>query len=133
MCFMLDLFESQVIRPFADTYARGLTPNPCVNCNVIIKFGYLLDYAREHGCDYLTTGHYARLVDIDGTTMLCRPNDSRKDQSYFLWHIDPSLYRYMMASAGGYQEDREYLLTLKKLACMLLIKQKAKIFALRAN
>lgn len=91
-----DLFESQVIRPFADTYARGLTPNPCVNCNVIIKFGYLLDYAREHGCDYLATGHYARLVDIEGTTMLCRPNDSRKDQSYFLWHIDPSLYRSMM-------------------------------------
>ena len=90
------LFESEVITPFAQTYAKGLTPNPCVNCNVVIKFGYLLDFAREHGCDYLATGHYARLVDIDGTTMLCRPDDSRKDQSYFLWHIDPSLYPYIL-------------------------------------
>lgn len=91
-----DLFESKVIEPFAHEYAQGRTPNPCVFCNVAIKFGAMLDFARSQGCQYLATGHYARLVDIDGRRFIARPSDARKDQTYFLWHVDPALYQYMM-------------------------------------
>ena len=94
--YATDLFEEAVILPFARTYAQGLTPNPCVNCNVVIKFGHMLAFAREHGCDFLATGHYARLVDANGTLMLARPEDGRKDQTYFLWRVDPALYSMMM-------------------------------------
>ncbi len=55
-------FNRHVIQHFASEYRCGSTPNPCVDCNKYIKFGALLDYARELGCDYLATGHYARIV-----------------------------------------------------------------------
>ena len=54
-------FKNTVIDYFLDEYRKGKTPNPCVVCNKWIKFGELLDYIRELGCDYLATGHYARL------------------------------------------------------------------------
>lgn len=54
-------FRSTVIDYFLDEYRKGRTPNPCVVCNKWIKFGKLLDYVKELGCDYLATGHYARL------------------------------------------------------------------------
>ena len=80
-----DAFREKVIRPFALSYAAAETPNPCVVCNARIKFGVLLDAAREYGADFLATGHYARLVQhpVYGT-VLKRGADSGKDQSYFL-------------------------------------------------
>lgn len=86
-----DFFEREVMLPFSESYAQGFTPNPCVNCNVKVKFGLLLEYARSLGCEYLATGHYARLVQRDGQTYLSRPKDARKDQTYFLWRVDPAL------------------------------------------
>ena len=55
-------FEDDVIEPFVRAYEAGLTPNPCAICNRRIKFGALLEHARELGCDYLATGHYARVA-----------------------------------------------------------------------
>ena len=91
-----ELFEDEVIKPFAETFAKGLTPNPCVDCNVAIKFGHLLSFAKEHGCDFLATGHYARLQNCDGATQLMRADDPKKDQTYFLWRVDPALYPSLM-------------------------------------
>ena len=56
-------FTENVIEPFIDAYRRGLTPNPCILCNVAIKFRYLLKIADEVGADYIATGHYARISD----------------------------------------------------------------------
>lgn len=82
-----DAFEQQVIRPFAEAYRQGSTPNPCVRCNATIKFGRLLEEVRRCGADRLATGHYARILpptrDSD-RFRLCRAMDTAKDQSYFL-------------------------------------------------
>jgi len=82
-------FRDRVIRHFADEYTAGRTPNPCVVCNETIKFGLLLDRARDFGADWMATGHYARR-DADpasGRQHLRRGRDPRRDQSYFLFSL----------------------------------------------
>ncbi len=84
-----DLFQKKVIQYFADEYRAGQTPNPCVMCNQHLKFGVLLDRARQLGCDLIATGHFARLERdaATGHVQLYRGRDSRKDQSYFLFSL----------------------------------------------
>ena len=82
-----DAFQA-VIEDFADAYATGRTPNPCVLCNKGVKFGRLLDVARDLGADAVATGHYARLRrGADGRTRLLRAVDATKDQSYVLYAL----------------------------------------------
>ena len=81
-----DEFQRQVMDKFVDTYYQGGTPNPCIDCNRYLKFGKLLQRARELGCDWVVSGHYAR-VERDGATgryLLKRAADRAKDQTYFL-------------------------------------------------
>jgi tRNA-specific 2-thiouridylase len=83
------LFQQKVIEYFAAEYRAGRTPNPCVMCNQHLKFGVLLDRARQLGCDAIATGHFAR-VERDGAsgrTLLRKGRDPRKDQSYFLFSL----------------------------------------------
>jgi len=77
----------RVISAFADAYARGETPNPCVACNTEIKFGALLDRARALGADAVATGHYARRVRHRGRWAVARAADRAKDQSYVLYGL----------------------------------------------
>ncbi len=78
-------FKRNVVDFFIDGYSRGLTPNPCLECNRHIRFDYLLNYARRLGADYLATGHYARLRQgEDGRVHLLKGVDEAKDQSYVL-------------------------------------------------
>src|SRR5207302_1286564 len=78
----------RVINYFAEEYKAGRTPNPCVMCNQHLKFGTLLQRARQLGGEYVATGHYARLERRgDGRTLLKRGRDPRKDQSYFLFSL----------------------------------------------
>ena len=76
-----------LIRAFADAYARGETPNPCIGCNTDIKFGALLDRARALGMDAVATGHYARRVRHGGRWAVARARDAGKDQSYVLYGL----------------------------------------------
>ena len=78
-------FRAAVIEDFADSYARGETPIPCVRCNQTVKFGDLTELARALGCEALATGHYARRADGPDGPELHRAADSRRDQSYFLF------------------------------------------------
>lgn len=81
-------FSRLIIGDFIEEYRAGHTPNPCVRCNRYIKFGLLLDTARELGADLLATGHYVRKsVDPDGTCHLKTAHYTRKDQSYFLYTL----------------------------------------------
>lgn len=85
-------FERGVISNFVSEYVQGRTPNPCVACNSRVKFGVLLDRARELGADYVATGHYARvaldgIADQAGRLVLKRGVDENKDQSYALWEM----------------------------------------------
>ncbi len=82
-----EVFEKEVIRPFAQSYARGLTPNPCIVCNRVIKFGILAQKARELGAQKLATGHYARVVPYRGRLMVAAGRDAQRDQSYFLFKL----------------------------------------------
>jgi tRNA-specific 2-thiouridylase len=78
-------FKRNVVDFFIDGYSRGVTPNPCLECNRHIRFDYLLNYARRLGADYLATGHYARLHrSDDGKVHLLKGVDEGKDQSYVL-------------------------------------------------
>ncbi len=82
---MRETFKANVVDPFIDAYAAGLTPNPCLNCNRHIRFGALLRQARALDADYLATGHYARIRRAeDGSYQLLKGVDPAKDQSYVL-------------------------------------------------
>jgi tRNA-specific 2-thiouridylase len=78
-----ELFAREVIAPFVDDYARGLTPNPCVRCNELVRFGALVDKAEMLGFDGVVTGHWARIAD----GKLHRARNRDKDQSYVLYAI----------------------------------------------
>jgi len=81
-------FEAEVVVPFANEYAAGRTPNPCLVCNDRLKFSDLLGKVALQGADYLATGHYARIApDAEGTLQLMRGIDPGKDQSYFLYRL----------------------------------------------
>jgi tRNA-specific 2-thiouridylase len=80
-----DAFAEHVVAPYVRAHDEGATPNPCVACNRHLKFGRLLDRARELGFDALATGHHARVGrDADGVYRLRRARDAAKDQSYVL-------------------------------------------------
>jgi tRNA-specific 2-thiouridylase len=89
---LLDLrsqFVETVVKPFAQDYSRGRTPNPCVACNRDFKLGTLLQWARRQNADYVATGHYARVVPgaAPRQSSLLRGVDQGKDQSYFLFAL----------------------------------------------
>lgn len=94
-------FSKLIIGDFIDEYRAGHTPNPCVRCNRYIKFGMLLDKARELGADLLATGHYVRkTVDPDGTCHLRMAEFARKDQSYFLYTLTQQQLRQVIFPLG---------------------------------
>jgi tRNA-specific 2-thiouridylase len=95
-------FERSVVANFIEEYGRGRTPNPCIRCNDIIKFGRLLSYARAAGFDFLATGHYAR-VEADaasGRCLLKKGSDADKDQSYFLYRLTQDQLRQVLFPLG---------------------------------
>ncbi len=81
-------FREKVIDKFTDSYERGITPNPCIDCNRYLKFDILLKKAGELGCDKVVTGHYARIEKSPaGGYLLKKALDSSKDQSYVLYML----------------------------------------------
>ena len=94
-------FKDAVIDDFADSYARGVTPVPCVRCNQTVKFRDLLGVARDLGADALATGHYVRRIGDAGGTELHRGVDPGKDQSYFLYATTREQLDYLRFPLGG--------------------------------
>lgn len=91
----------RVIKYFVDEYKRGRTPNPCAVCNTDLKFGKLLDYARQVGADKVATGHYARVEHRDGRWRLLRGVDGTKDQSYYLFGLTQEQLGHALFPLGG--------------------------------
>ena len=91
---------------FADEYLAGRTPNPCVMCNIWLKFGRLWDFARQVGAERIATGHYARLEPRveDEPPALLRGRDPDKDQSYVLFGIERELLSHVLFPVGGYSK-----------------------------
>lgn len=97
-----DAFERDVIEAFCRAYELGTTPNPCAICNQRIKFGALLAHARELGCEYLATGHYARVAQLEsGSFALMKAVDRTKDQSYFLYGLTQEELAHVLFPLGG--------------------------------
>ena len=103
---ILDLsedFRRHVIDYFIRTYLDGRTPNPCVECNRTMKFGKLLDAARELGCRRIATGHYARVTqDANGRWLIRAAKDAGKDQTYVLWSLTQHQLSHTLFPLGEY-------------------------------
>jgi tRNA-specific 2-thiouridylase len=107
---LLDLrgqFAETVVKPFAEAYLHGRTPNPCVACNRDFKLGTLLRWAKERDADYVATGHYARVVrdELTQRTSLLRGTDRGKDQSYFLFVLSQEQLAHTIFPLGEMQKS----------------------------
>ena len=98
-------FRAAVIDDFADAYARGETPIPCVRCNQTVKFRDLLDVARDLGAAALATGHYARRLMAGDSARLHRAADPSRDQSYFLFATTAAQLDYLRFPLGGLEKS----------------------------
>lgn len=96
-----DLFRKTVIQDFIDQYLQCRTPNPCVLCNPIIKWGRVLEMADELVCDYIATGHYARIAQSGDRYFLQKGVDTQKDQTYFLWKLTSEMLQRTLFPLGG--------------------------------
>ena len=94
-------FRAAVIDDFADSYAAGRTPVPCVRCNQTVKFTDLMRLATDLGCDAMATGHYVRRVDGPGGPELHRAADLQRDQSWFLFATTRDQLTRTLFPVGG--------------------------------
>ncbi|MDD2629003.1 MAG: tRNA 2-thiouridine(34) synthase MnmA [Limnochordia bacterium] len=101
-----ELFSRSIIAPFVETYQKGQTPNPCVVCNPLIKFGALLEAALKLGADYLATGHYARVEQVKERYLLKRGADLQKDQSYVLYGLSQAQLAHILFPLGAYSKEK---------------------------
>jgi tRNA-uridine 2-sulfurtransferase len=107
-------FKDRIVDYFCEEYSLGKTPNPCVRCNRVIKFGLLLQRIIELGGDLLATGHYARVENREGTYHLLKGLDSTKDQSYFLYVLSQDILSKVLFPLGGMRKTAVKALAAQK-------------------
>jgi tRNA-specific 2-thiouridylase len=105
-----DIYEEKVVKYFVNSYSDGETPNPCANCNKYIKFPKLLEMRERLDCDFLATGHYARITIHNGEYWIEKGIDITKDQSYFIGQIKYDYLQYLKFPLGEMtkKEVREF-------------------------
>lgn len=97
-----ECFRREVMDRFVAAYEHGETPNPCIDCNRYVKFGKLIQRAREIGCEYVATGHYARVCRDESTArwLLKKGLDATKDQSYVLYSLTQEELSHLLLPLG---------------------------------
>lgn len=102
-------FRKYVIDDFICCYANCLTPNPCIECNKYMKFGLMYDKAKELGCDYIATGHYAKTEFSEKYKkwVLKKSNAGKKDQSYVLWNIPKDMIEHVLFPLSDFESKDE--------------------------
>ena len=105
---MREGFRDQVVGPFAESYARGLTPNPCIDCNHYIKFDAIFPALKELGADLVATGHYARSAcdPVSGRRQLLTACDPAKDQSYVLYVLSQDRLARLLLPLGSLSKSQ---------------------------
>ena len=98
-------FLDNVIQDFADSYAEGITPIPCIRCNQKMKFKDLLNTALDLGAEFLVTGHYACIKGKNKNIGLYRAKDLTKDQSYFLFATPPEILKSISFPLGELSKE----------------------------
>ena len=102
-------FKTCVVNNFICEYENARTPNPCIECNKYLKFGELLKKAKELECDFLATGHYARIVFSEkyNRYVLKKSEEEKKDQTYFLYSIPKEELKYILFPLQSYKSKQE--------------------------
>ena len=99
-------FREKVIEPFVCSYEKGETPNPCTRCNKYMKFDTLYKKAKQMDCEYIVTGHYARIEERDGHFYLKKALDPGKDQSYVLYDLTEEQLAHTKFPLGEYEKPQ---------------------------
>lgn len=109
-------YKSHVIDYFRREYLAGRTPNPCIVCNHRLKFGFLLERAKEMGLDFemFATGHYAQIIKSGGRFLLKKAKDRSKDQTYFLYALNQEQISRTLFPLGVYTKQQ-----VRQIACSL--------------
>lgn len=102
-------FKKYVIGDFIDCYANCKTPNPCIECNKYMKFGFMYERAKELGCNYIATGHYAKTEysDTYKRWVLKKSKAGKKDQSYVLWNIPKDLIEHVLFPLAEFENKEQ--------------------------
>lgn len=102
-------FKNYVINDFIDCYANCKTPNPCIECNKYMKFGIIWEKAKELGCNYIATGHYAKTEYSEkyGRWVLKKSQAGKKDQSYVLWNIPKELIEHVLFPLADFTDKEQ--------------------------
>lgn len=95
------IYHTKVANPMVRAYRDGTTPNPDVECNRHIKFGFFYERALSEGADFVATGHYARILKSRGVSTLAKAVDANKDQTYFLWGLRGRQLSHILFPIGG--------------------------------
>ena len=106
--FVIDIcnqFNDLVIRNFIDSYQKGQTPNPCSLCNYVIKWSKLIELADIFDCEYVATGHYASVNQLNDRYYISISSDVSKDQSFFLWRLSQDQLRRTIFPLSGYTKQ----------------------------
>ena len=100
-------FQKLIIENFVQSYTKGQTPNPCVDCNTMLKFSLIWDFLEEKfGTCNLATGHYAKISKSNEHTFLGKATDKTKDQSYFLYGIAPEKLSRLILPLGDFTKEK---------------------------
>ena len=100
-----DIFKTYVIDDFINCYSCCKTPNPCIECNKYMKFGFMWEKAKKLGCNYIATGHYAKTEYSEkyNRWVLKKSNAGKKDQSYVLWNIPKDLVEHILFPLSDFE------------------------------
>ena len=102
-------FKEKIIKDFISCYADCKTPNPCIECNKYMKFGLMYEKAKELGCEYIATGHYAKTEYSEKYKkyVLKKSNAGKKGQSYVLWSVPEELIKHIIFPLSDFENKEQ--------------------------
>jgi len=106
-------FKNEVINTFVDSYLKGETPIPCINCNQTVKFRDLLQASKNLNADALVTGHYVKKIIKNGKSMMYQPEDLSRDQTHFLFSTTQEQLDYIFFPLGDISKEQTRLIAKK--------------------